>query len=59
MQTVAEVKNVERPESTESEVNIHIKRHLKNIILLNIDLCACVRGCVRVCVLMNNKAILE
>ena len=35
------------------------KRHLKNIILLNIDLCAwvCVRGCV--CVLMNNKAILE
>ena len=46
---------MERPESTESEVNIHIKRHLKNIILLNIDLCAC----VRVCVLVNNKAILE
>ena len=37
------------------------KRHLKNIILLNIDLCACVcvRACVRVCVLMNNKAIIE
>ena len=34
------------------------KRHLKNIILLNIDLCACVCMCVRVCVLMNNKAIL-
>ena len=33
------------------------KRHLKNIILLNIDLCACVCACVRVCVLMNNKAI--
>ena len=35
------------------------KRHLKNIILLNIDLCACVCTRVRVCVLMNNKAILE
>ena len=35
------------------------KRHLKNIILLNIDLCACVCACVHVCVLMNNKAILE
>ena len=37
------------------------KRNLKNIILLNIDLCACVcvRACVRVCVLMNNKAIIE
>ena len=35
------------------------KRHLKNIILLNIDLCACVCACVRVGVLMNNKAILE
>ena len=35
------------------------KRHLKNIILLNIDLCACVCACVRVCVLMNNKAVLE
>ena len=31
------------------------KRHLKNIILLNIDLCAC----VRVCVLMNNKTTKE
>ena len=31
------------------------KRHFKNIILLNIYLCAC----ARVCVLMNNKAILE
>ena len=35
------------------------KRHFKNIILLNIDLCACVCACVRVGVLMNNKAILE
>ena len=37
------------------------KRHLKNIILLNIDLCSCVCVCVcvRVCVLMNNKTILE
>ena len=37
------------------------KRHLKNIILLNIDLCVCVCACVRVCVLMNknNKAIIE
>ena len=35
------------------------KRHLKNIILLNIDLCACVRACVRVCVLMNNKTTKE
>ena len=35
------------------------KRHLKNIILLNIDLCACVCACVHVCVLMNNKALLE
>ena len=25
------------------------KRHLKNIILLNIDLCACVCACVRAC----------
>ena len=31
------------------------KRHIKNIILLNIDLCAC----VRVCVLMNNKTTKE
>ena len=23
------------------------------------DVCVCVRACVRVCVLMNNKAILE
>ena len=29
--------------------------HLKNITLLNIDLCACVCACVSVCVLMNNK----
>ena len=35
------------------------KRHLKNIILLNIDLCACVCACVRVCVLMNNKTTKE
>ena len=36
-----------------------LKRHLKNIILLNIDLCACVCARVRVCVLMNNKAIIR
>ena len=35
------------------------KRHLKNIILLNIDLCACVCACVHVCVLMNNKTTKE
>ena len=35
------------------------KRQLKNIILLNIDSCAGVCACVRVCVLMNNKAIIE
>ena len=35
------------------------KRHLKNIILLNIDLCACVSVCVRVCVLVNNKTTKE
>ena len=39
------------------------KRYLKNIILLSIDLCACVcacvRACVRVCVLMNNKTTKE
>ena len=35
------------------------KRHLKNIILLSIDLCACVCACVRVCVLMNNKTTKE
>ena len=35
------------------------KRHLKNIILLDIDLCACVCACVRVCVLMNNKTTKE
>ena len=38
---------------------ILFKKALKNIILLNIDLCACVCACVRVCVLMNNKAVLE
>ena len=37
------------------------KRHLKNITLLNIDLCACVCvcACLRVCVLMNNKTTKE
>ena len=35
------------------------KRHLKNIILLNIDGCACVCACARVCVLMNNKTTKE
>ena len=35
------------------------KKALKNIILLNIDLGTCVCACVRVRVLMNNKAILE
>ena len=35
------------------------KKALKNIILLNIDLCACVCACVRVCVLMNNKTTKE
>ena len=39
--------------------DVNDDRHLKNIILLNIDLCACVCACVRVCVLMNNKAIIE
>ena len=29
------------------------KRHLKNIILLNIDLCACVCACVRACLCFN------
>ena len=38
---------------------ILFKRHLKNIILLNVDLCACVCACVRVCVLMNNKTTKE
>ena len=31
------------------------KRHLKNIILLNIDLCACVCVCVRACLCFNEK----
>ena len=36
------------------------KRHLKNIILLNIDfLRVCMRACVRVCVLKNNKTTKE
>ena len=35
------------------------KRHFKNIILLNIDLCAYVCACLRVCVLMNNKTTKE
>ena len=35
------------------------KRHLKNIILLNIDLCAYGFACMRVCVLINNKTTKE
>ena len=35
------------------------KRHLKNIILLNIDLSACVLESMSVCVLMNNKTTKE
>ena len=38
---------------------ILFKKALKNIILLNIDLCACVCACVCVCVLMNNKTTKE
>ena len=37
--------------------DVHDDRHLKNIILLNIDLCACVCVCVRACLCFkNNKA---
>ena len=35
------------------------RQHLKNIIFLSIDLCACVCACVRVSVLMNNKTTKE
>ena len=37
--------------------DVHDDRHLKNIILLNIDLCACVCvcACMRVCVLRITK----
>ena len=38
---------------------ILFKKALKNIILLNIDLCTCVCASVRVCVLMNNKTTKE
>ena len=38
---------------------IPFKKALKNIILPNIDRCACVCACVSVRVLINNKVILE
>ena len=38
---------------------IPFKKALKNIILPNIDRCACVCACVSVRVLMNNKVTLE